>query len=63
MKRFLVLLGLVPVVVAADCDSNRTVGNHSLRTSGPVAPVPEPSAAVLFGAGLVAYGIIVRRRR
>lgn len=32
------------------------------NTDGPVAPVPEPSAVVLYGVGALVLGVALRRR-
>lgn len=37
-------------------------GSPHRDTDGPVAPVPEPSAVVLYGVGALVLGVALRRR-
>ena len=66
MRKFLILLALVPMLTAGDCsggDQPRRQTDGHYPPSGPVAPVPEPTAALLFGAGLILIGVKMRSKR
>lgn len=67
MKYLFLLICLMIPMMGNECSSPdgsvHETHSTSFQSEMPTQPVPEPSAALIFGVGLIVAGVVARQRR